>query len=235
MPAFTVTATQGGSVSNGIALRVKVDTSVAAAQTGAKATQNGAAAHQAAITTTQAGSQVYAALFDVGAAALTANGSTTLFDNNVQPGDGIVHGSGRSTSATVTPGSVTIGASAPADAGLCALAEVLPAGTITEDASSPVPVSANATTVSTLSFTPPAQFVLVAMVSSNGGAGVCTMSLSDTSGLGLTWTEQSKINPAGSGYAGVWLAQLPGAGPAAAGAQSDDQRKPGKLALLGLL
>ena len=134
---FTVTATQGGATAAGMFLYVKVLTSAAATQNGATATQAGTAAHQAAITTTITGSQVYGAVLDVSSTVLTANAATTMSGTNTY--GGLSFGSCRSTTATGTPGAKTVGCSAPADAGLCALAEILPAGTITEDASSPAP------------------------------------------------------------------------------------------------
>ena len=59
-----------------------------------------------------------------------------------------------------------------------------------------------------LTFTPPAGSLLVAMVASNGGTGVTTMTLSDTSGLGIIWAPAVENNPANSGYCGVWTARV---------------------------
>ena len=63
-------------------------------------------------------------------------------------------------------------------------------------------------TLATAAFSPPACGLLVLMVSTNGGGGVVTMAITDTSGLGLAWTEQVKSNVSGDGYTGVWTAQL---------------------------
>jgi hypothetical protein len=49
------------------------------------------------------------------------------------------------------------------------------------------------------------------MVCSNGAGGVTTMAVSDTSGLGLAWTQQVKSNVAGDGYTGIFTAQIPAA------------------------
>jgi hypothetical protein len=200
--AFTVTATAGSPFLNGILLRVKVLTSAAATQNGASATA--AAAYQKAITTTVAGSIVYGALADDG--SFTANAATTVTDNT--PGSaGTQLGSCRQTTPTVTPGSVTIGATASGPDGGVALFEVKPAGTIAEDASAPAAASSTSlTAISSPSFTPPAGSLLVLMVS----ALAASMAITDTSGLGLTWTQQSAMVT--DGYAGVWTAQVPGSG-----------------------
>lgn len=216
--AFTVKATQGGSTASGTALRVKVLTGAAAGplQTGATATQNGAAAHQQAITTTVTGSQVYGATWVASASTFTAATGTTFADN-IHESDGLTHGSCRTTSATGTPGSVTVGSTAPTTNGSIALLEVLPdaTGTITEDSSGPAFVYGNTTSATSASFDPPPGSLLVAMVSANGGASVETMALSDTSGTGMTWTEKVKINPSANAYAGVWVAQCPSGTPGA--------------------
>ena len=202
--AITVTAAQGGSTANGMLLRVEVLTQAAAAQNGATAV---AGAMQGAITTTQAGSRVYGAGLAISQTSATPNGSTTQIDTVLDPGGGAQYTTFKAASATVTPGSVTIGDSAPAGLA-CALLEVMTAGTLTEDPSSPAAASSlnTATAVTTASFAPPSRSVLVALVSSNGGASVTTMTVSDSSGL--PWTEKVKSNNSGQGYTGVWTAQV---------------------------
>jgi hypothetical protein len=201
--AFTVTATASGTFTTGIILRVKVLTSAAAAQTGAAA--NAAAVYQKAITTTIAGSIVYGAM--VADTTFTANASSTLIDN-VAGSSGTQLGSVRQTTPTVTPGSITIGATTAsgADGGI-ALFEIKPNGTIAEDASGPaVANSTTLTAITSPSFTPPAGSLLVAMVGAFGTAATIT----DTSGLGLTWTLKSVMTT--DGYAAVWVAQMPAGG-----------------------
>ena len=220
--AFTVTATQGGSTGAGFLLRVKVLTQAAASQAGAAAVHVNHAsgtAPQLSITTTVTGSQVYGAIVnDSNATAYTANGSTTLFDNLQDTANNEYYATCRTTSATGTPGPVTVGASAPSNAANgVVLLEILPSGTITEDGSSPAAASTfGAGPVTTASFTPPAGSLLVAMISSDGGAGVTTFAVTDTSGLGLNWIEASKANASGGDYAGVWTAFMPGGSSAAA-------------------
>src|SRR5258707_6186903 len=187
------TATAGGSVQNGIALTVKVLTSASASQPGAVAGVAGTTPSQA-ITPSGTGSWVYGANLGL-AGTYTANAATTPYLYDVAPGDGLEHVHMR-TSATTTSGTpVTVGGTATANSISVALAELLSAGTLAEDASSPANVSiSSAVTIATAAFTPPAGAVLVAMVTANGGGGVVTMALTDTSGLGYVWTEERKQN-----------------------------------------
>jgi hypothetical protein len=203
----TVTATAGGSVANGLLLRVKVLTGTSVNQFGATAVQSSSvpAAHQASITTTVTGSQVYGAITSGSAAAQTPAASTTMLDNVVDATNGECYATLRTTAATGTPGAITVGASAPSQGGGVALAEILPSGTLAEDPSSPAAVSTTSgTTVTSASFTPPDGSLLVAMVASDGGSGTTTMALS---GGGLTWTPLAEANSSVADYAGVWIAQ----------------------------
>ena len=114
-------------------------------------------------------------------------------------------------SLTTASTPVVAGSSAGAAVGIAA-AEILASGSLAENSSAPaVSGVVNATSFTTAAFTPPAPSLLVVMVSALGGAAVCTMALSDTSGLGLNWTEQAKYNASGAGYNGVWTAQVPAA------------------------
>jgi len=204
--AGTVTATQGGSVQNGLLLRVMVLTQAAATQNGATLT---GAAGGGNIVTTQTGSRVYGATLRAAATANTADSGCTLLDD-VQDATHVAdYSTWKTTALTGTPGSTLVGCAA--GAGVAAL-EVLTAGTLTEDGSAPTPGSSTttATTLTSGSFTPPAGSLVVALVSSDGAGSVTTMTVSDT-GLGLTWTEKVKQNPAGSGYQGVWTAPVPAA------------------------
>jgi hypothetical protein len=208
--AFTVTATQSGAVAARTTLRVKVLTGAAAAasQTGATAGQHATAAQQVSITTTVTGSVVYGSMWTANAATFTANGNTTMIDNTHD--SDLTHGNCKASAATGTPGATSIGASAPSANGSIALLEVLPNGTIAEDASGPAWADANATSATTASFTPPGGSLLVALINTNGTAGVVNMAVTDTSGLGISWTEKSVQHPSGGAYAGVWVADMPG-------------------------
>src|SRR5262249_56133000 len=97
----------------------------------------------------------------------------------------------------VTGGATARGFTVPsADNGPFAQLEILAAGTLAEDASGPAGASTtSAATVTTASFTPPPGSLLVAMTGTNGGAGVVTMTISDSSGL--AWAEKVKNNPSG--------------------------------------
>lgn len=209
--SFTVTARQTGVTAAGTSIRLIVLTGAAASasQTGAIAGQHATAAQQVSITTTVTGSQVYGAMWTATTGTFTANGNTTMIDN-VHEADGLIHGTCRTTTATGTPGAITIGASAPTTSGSIALAEILPNGTITQDASGPPFVYANTgVSATTAAFTPPNGSLLVAVAVSNGGAGVVTMQIVDTSGLGLNWIQLSAQNASSAAYAGVWVADFP--------------------------
>ncbi len=202
--AVAVTATQGGSTANGMALRVVVLTSAATLQNGATAAAG--AIQAAAITTTVTGSRVYGAAVGTNG-SYTANGSTTNIDNITDGTNGEQYLTFKATALTGTPGSVTIGETGNSPGG-CALLEVLPNGTLTEDASGTGVVvnTTGAGPVVTGSFTPPDGALLVALVSSDGGSGVTTFGVS---GGGLSWSEAKKQNATGGDYAGVWIAQVP--------------------------
>ena len=214
--SFTVTATEGGSPSSGIAMLVKVLTGQAASQPGqlASATQ---ITPSLAITPGATGSQVYGSALGVGG-TYTANGSTSN-EQDIHSVAGLEYLSFRSAAATTAGTPVTLGYTSAANGISICLCEIKASGTLTEDASAPAGVNALATTVSTASFTPPAGSLLIAMVQSNGGGSVTTMGITDTSGLGLTWTEQVKQDGAGNGYSGIWTAPMPA--PAAAGGGLD--------------
>src|SRR5258707_8774273 len=215
--AITVTATQGGSTLKGMALRVFVLTQAAAVQNGATANAQipTSTAFTTSITTTQTGSRVYGA----GAHANVTDSAaalTTLVDDVADAVNSEQYFTFKATSLTGTPGATTLGVTAAsATAGPLALAEIKTAGTLTEDVSGPAVASTTAAIfVTTASFTPPPGSLLVALVASDGSTGITTMTLSDTSGLGLIWTELVKNNPSGGDYAGVWVAQVPVAGSA---------------------
>jgi len=110
------------------------------------------------------------------------------------------------------------------------MAEILTSGTLAEDASGPAAVSVlgsgSTLTVTTASFSPPAGSLLVALVPSNGGASQVTMTVTDNLGTHLNWHEQVKTNVAGNDYAGVWIADVPGAAPAGLLPQQEHRRVP---------
>jgi len=195
-----ITAASAGGA-NGILLRIKVLTGAAAAQTGA--TLSAASAQHATITTTVTGSKVYGAAVATPNGTYTAEPLSTSVDSSADGVNSEQYLTFSATSATGTPGATLHGFTS-STAGGVALLEVLAAGTITEDASAPpVAVNTGGTSVSCSAFTPPAGALLVALVSSDGGAGVTTMTVS---GGGLAWAQMVKANASGGDYAGVWIA-----------------------------
>jgi hypothetical protein len=214
--ALTVTATEGANSVNGVLLRVKVLTSAAAAaaQTGASKTGNAASTpfYSQSITTTVAGSIVYGAMADGNDdVPFVADANTTLFDNFADATQGCQYSSFRATAATGTPGATSLGASFPAsstDHGVWAGAEILAAGTIAEDGSSPaVAETTSAKNITTASFTPPSGALLVAMVS-HCSSGVSSITITN-SGTALTWHQLAYLSVAAGTGVGVWVADAP--------------------------
>jgi hypothetical protein len=192
-------------------LRVYVLTGAAAVQSGAAAAQSASAAHQATVTTTVTGSRVYGACVNGAAASPTVvSAATTLADAILDSGHAKDYATCKATSATGTPGATLLGFTDSNNGGI-ALFEVLPAGTVTEDASGPAVVSTTAaSTLTTASFTPPDGSLLVALVASNGAtSGTVTMALS---GGGVTWSAKAEANASNMKYAGVWIAQVAAGG-----------------------
>ena len=233
--AFTVTVTQGGSTQAGMALSVIVLTG--ATEAGGASLQNQLipGAPQGTVTPNFTGSLIYWAI---------ANGTTdvtgwTLNGSNSFGGTGcgdyndttdIYRAATGAYTGTVTATvGVTVGASAPtADDTAIAAYEIPKSGTIAVDASTPAQKTGTATSQASNSFTPPAGAVLVALVANNGtGSGLQTVAISDTSGLGLTWTRRAISNTSGNSdsLAAIWTATMPA--PAAAPAVSQPQYLPG--------
>jgi hypothetical protein len=202
--ALTVTAAQGGSTSLGTALSVAVLTGTAVSQPGATVTQ-ASSTPSAAITATASGSVACGAALGLAGTASALASTDTFQDHRTADLEYLQF---RSVATVSPPTPVTLGYTGITGIEIV-LAEILAAGTITQDGSTPAGAFANATAVTSASFTPPAAATLVAMVSSNGGGSVTSMTVSDSSGL--TWTEQVKANGAGNGYAGVWTARTAGA------------------------
>ena len=213
MASMTVTATQSGTgANNGTTLTVKVITGQAASPIGATAESATTTTPELAITPTGTGSRVYGATINGASATAFTAASNTTFTQNVTAYGGVAEGTFRLTGLTTAGTPVTVGATAPSGlaSGNCdiALAEILTAGTLAEDASSPAVVNANAETVTTASFTPPAGSLLVASAVSNAtGSGPVALTIT---GGGLTWTARSVSgNASGTGYAAVWTAPIP--------------------------
>jgi hypothetical protein len=207
MATGTVTATQGGSTTNGIFVLVRAITGQNASPIGINTSVTSATPSLTTGTGVTTGSWVYGAL--LGLSTITANGSTTFEDSHT---GGALQFVGMRTTATMTGGvAVTVGGTGGTGISISML-EILTGTGLAEDGSSPAGAFASgAITVTTASFSPPASSLLAAVVSSNGGGGVTTMTVSD-SGLGLTWTERVKQNGAGNGYSGIWTAPVPAAG-----------------------
>lgn len=209
MATFTVTATQGGASSSGMQITLSVVTGASASQPG---TVNGTLSATPSLSITPQANQslIFGSILGLDG-TWTELASTVFLNNSDNDGLRYVHFYSAATTTAGTP--VTMGATASVNSISISLAEILASGTLAIDGSSPASAYAEATAVTTASFTPPQPSLLVAMVSSNGSSGTTTMGLTDTSGLGLSWTEQQKENGSSSGYSGVWTAPLAGSPP----------------------
>jgi len=214
-PPMTVTATATAGGGGGALIRVTALTGAkpAAQQPGGVAGTASASSisFDTAITVAATGSVVYGAAANFSnATSFTADAQTTFSDNYSNSSSGDQLGTFRSTAATSATGSQTYGATNSAS-GATALAEILASGTIAEDASatSAEAQSNTATFIASPSFSPPYGSLLVARVVLQNGSTAMTCSITDTSGLGLTWTPLSQHSVANSNYAGVWIAQMP--------------------------
>ena len=207
-PRLPITVTAAQTINpdtTGTMLRVKVLTGTYALQPGGSAVA-GSGSQTVSVTTTRPGSRVYGTVLDNSeSTGFTFNAASFGFDAIDDPGNNASYGSFRSAAATVSPGPVSLGTTDSASgARVLAAVEILPWGTITEDASSPaVAFGASASTVTTAPFLPPAGSLLVAMVCAESHLAI-RMALST---VGLAWTEQVAIFPTQS-YAGVWTAPV---------------------------
>lgn len=128
-------------------------------------------------------SLIYGAVVDLSTSStFTPDANTTFSANVADATNARGYGTFRTTAVPpIGPGSVTIGASAPAVACAICVAEIMGCGngTITEDASSPASVnSLTAKTVSTAAFSPPPGSLIVAMIACNGTGGFVTLTVS---------------------------------------------------------
>lgn len=210
--SLAVTATEGGSTNNGIGLTVKVITGADLNQNGQFNSTGTITTPNLSITPKRSGSWVYGALLDDASSTVWAAHAGTTFGLNFSDATNTAcYGTYRSTSTTTALTAVVLGADTPSATGGLAQAEIVPIGVLAEDVTSPPSVTATgAHTVSTITFTPPAGSLLVAMVAADGGAAVATMVVS---GGPLVWAEVVKQNASGAGYVGVWVARVPGGTP----------------------
>jgi hypothetical protein len=204
---FTVTATElTQGVAGGIAGTIKV-------LTGAK--QVGAVAPFTSITPNNpltplaTGSIIYSSVLGI-------NGTYTVVAGTVTEQDFLGVGlellQCRASAVTSAGVPQTVGYTATVNGISQVLAEIEALTTLAEDASSPAPFASQAgTAITSPAFSPPAGSLLMLAIASNGSSGSVTFGITDTSGLGLTWTEAVRANTAGDGYSGIWTAQLPAA------------------------
>jgi len=216
--AFTVTATQGGTGAQAdMALSVVVLTGAIEGGGANFQAQPLPGAAQGTLTPNFTGSAIYWAICNA-----DTNAAWTLNSNNTDSGGGLgdfgdgtagFEGTTGKYTGTVTAGTgVTIGASAPT-ANNTSIAGYEIHGSPVVDASTPAFTSGLVSNLTTAAFTPPGGAVLVAVVASNAsGAALETMSITDTSGLGLVWTQRAVSNSSGVSHSlsAVFTATMPG-------------------------
>ena len=172
----------------------------------------------AAITTTTGGSLVVGGATAYPQATYTVTAATTGIDNINDNGNTTEYLTCQSAALTGTPGAVTIGwTPAAATNAACAFYEVLPAGTITTDASTPATVwNSTRTNLITEPVNYPAGALLVAIaVTDSGASGVTQMNVT---AAGMSWRQVAVASASvGNGHVSVWVAS-PGYGVGSAGA-----------------
>ena len=199
---FTVTATEGGA--GGVSIAASLVVVSGQSGTGATAT---ASALSASITPNATGSLIFGSVLATPGAFTGVSGTTIIQD---QTDTGLEYGSVRSTSTTTGGTPETVGVTSSGGTGITtSLLEITTSGTLSISPSTPPGSGLGGTSVTSPAIAPPAGSMLVLMVQSNGTAGVATVAVTDTSGLGLHWTESVKDNGSGLGYTGVWTAVIP--------------------------
>ena len=209
--AFTVTASVP-SFNNAAAIKIYVVTG--ASETGGN--NAGVFANfgvpSATLTPAQSGSLIVLGLD--GDATFTAEPNNT-YDDTGTIATSENYADGRYT-GTVTSGTgVTVGSSASVSGSACLAAyELVPNGTPAMDGSTPAAGTSTSNPVTSPSFTPPAGAVLAAVVPYDSTASSPTITISDTSGLGLTWTKRVQFDGGGFAHGAViYTATIPGGGP----------------------
>lgn len=211
--SMTVTAAFT-TLSGGRFLALRVLAGAASSQAGAgTATKDitpGTTVYTQAITTTQTGSQVYMVCDDpVTNGSLTAAAASTLVGAAFQNSTDVVSSAaGKATSATGTPGATTLGfTNGTADQGVIALQEVLFVTAVT-NAGGAAYASANTATITTASFTPASNSLLVATCAMGNGTGGASSLGTVTDSLTGTWTRLAGDNISGEGVAEVWCCDI---------------------------
>lgn len=231
---WTAYAGSGGMASLGMSMTMYGNLPVGTLpSTWNTASQSGAAAHNASLTTAAATSLVLGATLNSAAAATpdgTSSSGTITVDEKILDTANAGAYTAQSVVTTAASSTVTLGVSEAA-AGGAALVEIplSAAPTVTPyclgnsnstsgdttSTSSGLPwsfpgISAGETINSGASMGTGQYFFVAISAMGSPTGGQVTMSMTDS--YGLTWTELVSANTAGNGYAGVWMGQNP-AGP----------------------
>jgi hypothetical protein len=202
--AFTVTVQQTAAKANGMAAYLRVLTGQAASPIGN--TFNSQAASNNSFTPQATSSFLIGGFLGGGSSPVAETASPFLYDHV----SALIYALFEAVATLASPSLVGLSSGPTSDDGFAVL-EIKAASSLSIDAvNSQVLAFAAAETLTSGSISPAAGSLLALAVVSNGGSGTTTLSVSDTSGLGLTWTEQVKASGSSKGYAGIWTAVIPG-------------------------
>lgn len=214
MTSYTVTGSTTNNTFGGLYLQVQVLNNAALAGTPATATSG--TAYNCSITTTQANSFVFGALNqNATETTFVASSGCTIISQYDNTADQNQYGSFKTTSGTGTPGATTVGSSTTfaTNYGCCALEVLASGGTLSVDGSSPASAAANTgSSITTASFTPPGNTLLVAILATDGDTSGNVQVATVSSSPALTWTERVHLSStigAVNAYVGVWTASVP--------------------------
>lgn len=199
MPTFTVTATASGSTALGMEMALLVIAGQSASPIGGSAGNTGTSCSESVISQ-ESGSLIVGTILSTSTPTPADSGTTFL---ESATGGGLFF---TPFTAAGTGAAENVGGGTTSGISLVAQ-EILGSPSVSAQSLSGF---SNTTAVASGSITPPAGSLLVALVATNGGAGVVTVAITDTSGLSLTWTQRIIQNGAGKGFTGVFTAVLPG-------------------------
>lgn len=217
--AFTVTATSGGggASSRGMFLVVNVYTGATeAGGSSAHLISATGATPEFSFTPAFSNSLIAFALSgdNPGAASFTAAASNTMYQTGFFSSDDWAWGQGFYSGTVTASSAVTAGGTCTSsDYTTYAAYEIQPSAGSTPALDPSTPALAQSTTTftaTTASFAPPGGAVIAALiVGGSNGASAITMTVTDTSGLGLTWTARASNAGLDQG-AFVFTTTLPG-------------------------
>jgi hypothetical protein len=216
VPAVTFTVTATATLAHDDVVLLPYVITNGAEGGGEPVVSGGYGAPEFTLTPAAGGSVVVAGVYDAG-----GGGQLSPAAGNATDDDGLTSGNGNSWwyghyAGTVTEGdAVTLGGTNDDGWNAWGAYEVIPSGgSPAIDPSTPAAVHAlnpPDESATTAPFTPPAGSVLVAIILSDG-TGAQGFAVSDTSGLGLTWTQRGAYSVGYVGSSAVFTTTIPAPG-----------------------